>query len=88
MLNVGELSALIPATQKNKDQFVDLNEIDAISRPVVDPQLRHTRANRLHVARIASGEALDANMDPRSRPEIPKSGEPGRELRRLPKLNR
>jgi hypothetical protein len=64
-----------------------MNEIHAISRPVVDAKLRNTLANRLDVARVAKREPTDTNVDSSSRLAVAQACEPVGVILRLTDLD-
>lgn len=66
------------ATGQQFDQrFASPDEIDPISRPVIDAKLRHAFADRLRISGIAERQTVDARLDSRfcsSIAQIPKPG--------------
>lgn len=81
------LRGLVAAAQK-QDQFIALlDEIDAISRPMVDPQFEDALADTLEVAGISHLETGDAPGDPQHGRPVPKPFQPSVELGQPPDLH-
>lgn len=64
-----------------------MNEIHAITWPVVDAKLRNTLANGLDVAGVAKREPTDTDVDSSSRFAVAQACEPARVMLRLTDLD-
>jgi hypothetical protein len=62
------LRPLVSSTKKEENHHLsEPGEIDAVSRPPVDPELQHAFAHRPGVAKVANCDAGDARLDARAR---------------------
>jgi len=86
--NVAILASLVTAAKQNNDNVAAPDEVDPITRAVVDPHLRHARAHRLHVTGIAQRQTTDSGSDAGARVAIPQPGKPGGEYVSLPDFRR
>src|SRR5215472_3856475 len=53
VLDVTVLRALVSTAEQHDSLRPAVHQIDAVSRSIIDPQLRDTRPNRTHVAGVA-----------------------------------
>jgi len=73
------LSSFISSGQENNQLTPTLLEIHPITGTVIDPQLRDSLANRLNIAWIPNGEALNSDLDTSSRLNVTEFIKPMRE---------
>jgi hypothetical protein len=52
-LDIAILRSLVAAAEQNDDKLAATDEINAVSRAVIDSHLRYAASDRLHVAWIA-----------------------------------
>jgi hypothetical protein len=69
-LDVLRLRALVAAAQKDNHGITLALEIDPVAGAMVDAQFADPVADRLHVARMSIGKAVETREDHASRPFI------------------
>jgi GNAT superfamily N-acetyltransferase len=65
--HVGVLTSLVAAAKQDDDDLATLDEVDAITRTIIDAKFADAFSDRLHVAGIAEGKSANPNVDPRDR---------------------
>jgi len=58
------LRSLVATTQQQQDRGADSSVVDAVARPLIDPQFPQAPAQRLGVARVAERESGKSNLYP------------------------
>jgi hypothetical protein len=86
-MNVGLLRSLVAAGQQDDQQRLALHEINAVTRPVIYPQLRNAPSDRSHISRIADGQAIDPRLYSHSHLSVSEALEPVYEGFGLPNFN-
>src|SRR5579885_715383 len=86
-LDVAVLRALIATAEQHDRVRPAMDQINAVSGSIIDPQLRNTGPNGTHVARIASGEATDPDVDPSDGGAVAETCKPLSKRRCLPHLD-
>src|SRR5882672_8505957 len=82
-LDVTGLCTLIAAAEQDDEPFALLGEIHAVAGAEIDPQLTHAGADRAYVARISTGQPVDAHQDAGPGLPVAKPGDPAFEGRGL-----
>src|ERR1700744_1268868 len=85
--DVAFLSSLVATAEQNNDGCASPDKIQAIARPIVDPQLGYAMPHGLNVAGIAEGEPPDTDVNPRPRFVVSQTTKPVRKLRGLAHLD-
>jgi len=67
------LRPLVAPAEKNNKYRGSMDEVDAISGPVIDAHLANTLSNMLYVAQVPQGEATKTDVDPPSCAPIAKT---------------
>jgi hypothetical protein len=71
------LCGLVTTSKKNDQYGAPLDEVDAIARTMVDPELVHASSDRLEAARVAERQAsypdIDASLGEASRRDVNQS---------------
>ncbi len=80
MRDVPRLAALVAATQQDDEGLTLLDEIQPVSRPMVDAGFADSLANRLDITHETALEAVDACQDALPRLGVSEVGEPSSEL--------
>jgi len=74
--NVAVLRTLVAAAEQNDDDIAASDEIDAITRSVIDAHLANAPADRSDVAEVAEREPANSQIDPTDGPSIAEFGNP------------
>jgi hypothetical protein len=86
VLDVTGLGGLVAATQLNNECVAPANEIEAVTRSVMDACLGHAFTDRLNIAEVAKLHSIQPGGYTLHRSPISKVLEPFGEFRRLAKL--
>ena len=70
------LAILVPARQQDDESLASADEINAVSRSMVDPQFRYTGSDRPNITRIAQAQPVNANLNAGPGTEIAQTVEP------------
>ena len=63
--DISGLGAFVAAGQQHDHRLATSDEVNPVTRAVIDTKLRNTFADWLRVARVAKREAIDPDLDPR-----------------------
>src|SRR6266511_681670 len=80
------LCPFVSAGEQDDKRFAAAEEIHTIAGTVVDPHLRYAAAHRLHVARVADLQPIDARLNACPRSIVTQPRQPAHEYLGLPDL--
>ena len=75
------LRLFVAAAEQDDNSLASPGEIDPVSRTIVDPHFTDAFADWHDIARIAERQAIDSDLYPRPRVDVPQFAQPFQEDR-------